>query len=66
MDQIVGNARRMRSHRDYRRQLGYRETVVWLHGQMLDQLDQLVDAGKYANRSEAVAVAMQEFLNRKT
>lgn len=49
------------NHRRQRREQGYRETVVWLQDRLQRQIDELIAAGKYRNRSEALTDAVERF-----
>lgn len=55
----------MRSHREARRAEGYREMSVWLHDSLQKALDEQVATGRYRNRSEILAEAVQAYLNQQ-
>lgn len=52
----------MALHRQQRRAEGYREATIWLPETVHAQLDALIKAGRYKNRSDALAAAAVRFL----
>jgi metal-responsive CopG/Arc/MetJ family transcriptional regulator len=62
MDARAEHRIRMAHHRQQRRQEGLRETVVWLHEDVQRQIDELVEAGQFKNRSEVMSAALREFV----
>lgn len=53
---------RMASHRERRKQAGFKEVNIWLDDELRQRLDAEVKAGRYESRSEAVSKALGKLL----
>ena len=56
---------RVQRFRQSRRERGDRETNVWIPKLVSDEIDQLVERGRYRTRQEAIAHALEAAFVRK-
>jgi Arc/MetJ-type ribon-helix-helix transcriptional regulator len=56
---------RVQRFRKSRRERGDRETNVWIPKRVSDEIDQLVETGRYRTRQEAIAHALEAAFVRR-
>lgn len=56
-----GNARRAATYRKKREAAGESQVTVWLDRELQSKLDKLVSTGKFKNRSDLIAHAVEVF-----
>lgn len=55
----------MAAFRKQRRDHGYRETMIWLHESVREQMDAAITAGRFNSRSDLMTAAVEELLKRE-
>lgn len=54
------------THRARMRQAGYRDSYVWLPGELHEELVRQVKMGRFPNRSAAIEAAVSQFLQKES
>lgn len=47
--------------RQNRRQLGFRETTIWIHQDVKARIDEMISSGRYESQSAALTHAVEQF-----